>query len=71
MEKKRANLSVTDVAIFLDVSIMRAYQIVHSPGFPAYKVGRKIFIPADKFIEWVESRRINAPEPTTYQEDDK
>ena len=41
------------VAKVLGVSISSAYELMHETGFPALRVGSRIVIPKEKFIEWV------------------
>lgn len=44
-----ANL-VTQV---LGVSISTAYKLMNEPGFPVLRVGSRMVVPKDKFVEWV------------------
>ena len=41
------------VAKVLGVSISTAYELMHETGFPALRVGSRIVVPKEKFIEWV------------------
>lgn len=41
------------VAKVLGVSISSAYELMHETGFPALRVGSRIVVPKEKFIEWV------------------
>ena len=41
------------VAKTLGVSISSAYELMHEASFPALRVGSRIVVPKEKFIEWV------------------
>lgn len=41
------------VAKVLGVSISSAYELMHETGFPTLRVGSRIVVPKEKFIEWV------------------
>ena len=47
-------LNVIQVAAVLGISRSGAYELVHSKGFPALKIGTRIVIPKDKLKEWVD-----------------
>ena len=41
------------VAKVLGVSISSAYELMHEASFPTLRVGSRIVVPKEKFIEWV------------------
>ena len=41
------------VAKVLGVSISSAYELMHETGFPTLRVGNRIVVPKEKFVEWV------------------
>lgn len=41
-------LNVVQVAAVLGISRAGAYELVHSEGFPALKIGNRIVVPKDK-----------------------
>lgn len=47
-------LSAELVAMMLGISRSGAYELMHSKGFPSLRVGRRIVVPRDKLIEWME-----------------
>ena len=47
-------LNVNLVAQVLGVSISTAYEVMHEPGFPVLRVGNRMVVPKEKFIQWVE-----------------
>ena len=51
-------LNVVQVASVLGISRAGAYELVHSEGFPALKIGRcacRIVVPKDKLREWIDA----------------
>lgn len=49
-------LSMMDVASVLGISKAGAYTLAHSRDFPAFRVGRRIVISQEKFLEWLEKQ---------------
>lgn len=41
------------LAKVLGVSISSAYELMHEASFPTLRVGSRIVVPKEKFIEWV------------------
>ena len=48
-------LNVVQVAAVLGISRAGAYELVHSDGFPALKIGNHIVVPKDKLREWIDA----------------
>ena len=42
------------VAKVLGVSPSSVYELMHESGFPVLKVGGRMVVPKEKFIQWVE-----------------
>ena len=42
------------VAKVLGVSPSSSYELMHEPDFPVLKVGSRMVVPKEKFIQWVE-----------------
>ena len=49
-------LSAEDVAQVLGISRANAYVLMHSKGFPTLKIGKRMTVPKDKLIEWMEKQ---------------
>ncbi len=49
-------LSVPEVAAVLGISRAGAYELVRSDGFPALRIGSRIVIPKEKFIQWINGQ---------------
>ena len=47
-------LNAEMVAKVLGVSPSSGYELMHEPGFPVLKVGSRMVVPKEKFIQWVE-----------------
>ena len=54
-------LSVSDVAAVLGISRAAAYELARSKDFPSLRIGTRIVIPKDKFIDWI-NRRVEEPD---------
>ena len=39
----------------LGVSISTAYEVMHEPDFPVLRVGSRMVVPKEKFIQWAAS----------------
>ena len=42
------------VAKVLGVSPSSGYELMHQPDFPVLRVGNRMVVPKEKFIQWVE-----------------
>lgn len=51
-------LSVPEVAAVLGISQAGAYELVRTDGFPSLKVGSRIVVPKEKFIEWIDENTV-------------
>ena len=45
-----------DEAQVLGVSISTAYELLNDPGFPTLRVGSRMVVPKEKFIQWAEGQ---------------
>ena len=41
------------VAKVLGVSSSSGYELMHQPGFPVLRVGSRMVVPKEQFIQWV------------------
>lgn len=44
------------VAQALGVSISTAYEVMHEASFPTLRVGSRMVVPKEKFMQWVEEQ---------------
>lgn len=49
-------LSAEEVAQVLGISRANAYALMHSKGFPTLKIGKRMTVPKDKLMEWMEKQ---------------
>ena len=49
-------ISVPEVGKVLGISRAGAYELVRSTGFPHIRIGNRIVVPRDKFIEWIDAQ---------------
>ena len=47
-------LNAAMVAKVLGIAPSSAYELMHEADFPVLKVGHRIVVPKEKFIQWVE-----------------
>ena len=48
-------LNAATVSKVLGVSPSSGYELMHESNFPVLKVGNRLLVPKEKFIQWVES----------------
>ena len=48
-------LSPADVAEILGISRNTAYEVIHSKGFPAFRVGKQYRVSRERFLTWLDS----------------
>ena len=46
-------LNAKTVAKVLGVSPSSGYELMHEPDFPVLKIGNRLVVPKEKFVEWV------------------
>lgn len=51
-------LNAEVVAKVLGVSPSSGYELMHEPDFPVLKVGSRMVVPKEKFIQWVERNTV-------------
>lgn len=55
-------LNAATVSSVLGVSPASAYELMHEKDFPTLRVGSRMVVPKEKFIEWVEQHTKNGGE---------
>ena len=53
------SLNANDIAAVLGISRANAYTLMRAKGFPTIFIGKRMIVPRDKFIEWLDLQ-INA-----------
>lgn len=49
-------LTPMDIAAVLGISRNKAYEVIHTSGFPVFKVGQQYRITRAKFLAWIEGQ---------------
>ena len=55
-------LDVADIRRIMGISRVSAYELVHTPGFPAFRSGRLIKVSKKAFFDWMEKGSASMPE---------
>lgn len=50
------SLSADQVAQVLNISRAGAYTLMHSQGFPTIQIGKRMVVPKDKLLLWMEAQ---------------
>jgi excisionase family DNA binding protein len=59
-------LTLQEVQAVLGLSRPTVYALAHTPGFPAVRVRRRILVPRDAFVQWLEQHHVtDAPAPAS------
>ena len=58
MEQLPITLSANQVAQVLGISRANAYTLMHSKGFPTIQIGKRMVVPKNKLIEWMERQTV-------------
>ena len=49
-------LNATQVAAVLGISRSGAYALLHQENFPTLKIGKRMIVPKDKFLRWMDQQ---------------
>ena len=53
-------LSVDQLAALLGISRAGAYTYVHTDGFPLLRIGKRMLVPRDQLIAWLDAQTEDA-----------
>ena len=56
-------LSVPEVASALGISRAGAYDLVRSDGFPVIRIGKRVVIPKENLVEWINKQLLEKEKP--------
>ena len=48
-------LTPIDIAAVLGISRNTVYEVIHSKGFPAFRVGKQYRVSRERFLTWLDS----------------
>ena len=66
LEELPAIMCADDVKDVLGISISSTYELMKEKDFPSFKIGRRVVIYKEKFIEWVEKKSEKKNPPLLY-----
>ena len=55
-------MNADELAGYLGISRAGAYTLMHSEGFPVIRIGKRMIVPKDKFLQWLEDQTSNPKE---------
>ncbi len=50
---ERSTMSVQELSAQMGISLLKAYELVKTPGFPTIRIGTRILIPIDAYKTWL------------------
>ena len=53
-ENLPAVLNANQLATALGISRAGAYQLLNTPTFPTLRIGKRLLVPRDRLVEWIE-----------------
>lgn len=53
-EELPAMLTAAELAGALGISRAGAYSLIHSKGFPVLRIGKRLMVPKDKLMVWID-----------------
>ena len=53
-------LNTTQLADLLGVSHSSVYELIHEPGFPSLRIGKRIVIPKEELRQWISDNTKGA-----------
>ena len=49
-------LNANQIAAYMEISRAGAYELMRSEGFPLIRIGKRMIVPKDKFLQWVDEQ---------------
>ena len=49
-------LNANDIKEYMRISRTQAYEQMHAEGFPLIRIGKRMIVPRDKFLQWVDNQ---------------
>ncbi len=51
----KLTLTIAEASEVLSISKVTLYQLTHRDDFPSIRIGKRVLIPRDKLIEWINT----------------
>ena len=55
-EQLPLTLQASDLSSILGISRAGAYELMHRRGFPTLFIGKRMVVPRDKFLQWMDTQ---------------
>jgi predicted DNA-binding transcriptional regulator AlpA len=49
-------LNVREVADYIGLAMANAYELTKRADFPAFRIGKRVFVPRDQFLAWIDNQ---------------
>lgn len=56
VEELPLTLNASEVADFLGISRSNAYNLLHNNSFPTLKIGKRLLVPRDRLMAWIDEQ---------------
>lgn len=56
-EVQRNTYSAVDIANYLGLSLVGAYNLLNSQDFPSFRIGRRILVTREAFEKWLQKQQ--------------
>lgn len=56
IEELPLTLKAHEVAAVLRISKSKVYELAQSESFPAIRIGKRVVVPRDKLVEWINAQ---------------
>ena len=53
---EKTTLTVKELESYLNISRATSYELVNTPGFPAFRIGRKILVNIELLNHWIKEK---------------
>lgn len=57
--QEKVMLTVPEAAQILRIDKVTVYELAKSNGFPALRIGRRVLIPREALMRWIEAESMN------------
>lgn len=55
-ELEAAVYNIPEIAVLLDINVVKAYELAKRKDFPTVRIGRRILVPKQAFHRWLEGQ---------------
>lgn len=61
IEQLPFSLNANHIAATLGISKSKAYELMRSNGFPTLIIGKRMIVPRDRFLSWLDAQFTENP----------